>query len=65
MGYILLMKDWLRTRFEVGLIRLARLILIGRNVPRSSVVSRSDNNDMWTMAEKLEGIELRMLSKYK
>ncbi len=59
------MKDWLRTRFEVGLIRLARLILIGRNVPRSSVVSRSDNNDMWSMAEKLEAIELRMLSKYE
>lgn len=59
------MNDWLRTRFEVELIRLARVILMWRNVHRSAVVSRKDNNDMWYMGEKLDAIESRMLSKYE
>ena len=59
------MAKWLRKRFEVGLIKIARKILIDRNVKRSAVVSRKDNNDMWYMAEKLEAIELRMLNNYE
>lgn len=59
------MKYWLKVRFEVALIRLARAILKERNVHRSLVVSRKDNNDMWYMSERLEAIEKRMLSKYK
>lgn len=56
---------WLKLRFEVMLIVIARKILIDRNVQRSAHVSRRDNNDMWSMAEQLEQIEKRMLSKYK
>jgi DNA-binding GntR family transcriptional regulator len=59
------MKKWIRTRIEVAFIRLARSILIGRNTNRSPVVSRRDNNEMWSMAERLEGIEARMLNNYK
>jgi len=43
---------------------LAAGILIGRNVQRSPVVSRRDNNDMWSMAEKLEAIAKRISTKY-
>ncbi|EPJ91386.1 hypothetical protein [Pseudomonas psychrophila] len=39
---------------------LAAKILIDRNVQRSAVVSRRDNNDMWAMAEKLEAIAKRI-----
>lgn len=60
-----MMKYWLKVRFEVALIRLARAILKERNVHRALVVSRKDNNDMWSMSERLEAIEKRMLNKYK
>lgn len=59
------MKNWIKKHWEVLLIRLAAWILIERNVARSPVVSRRDNNDMWYMAEKLEGICKRMMSEYK
>lgn len=59
------MRLWLRRRFEVLLISIARKILINRNVSRSEVVSRRDNNTMYYMAEKLEAIESRMLAKYE
>lgn len=55
----------IRRKFEAALIRLAALILIGRNVQRSPVVSRRDNNDMWGMGERLESIANRMSSGYK
>ena len=55
----------MRKHFEVLLIKIARKILIGRNVQRSAVVSRKDNNAMWVMAEKLENIEKRMLNNYE
>lgn len=56
---------WLKLRFEVMLIAIARKILIDRNVQRAAHVSRRDNNDMWSMAVQLEQIEKRMLSKYE
>ncbi|KAA8689620.1 hypothetical protein F4W67_27720 [Pseudomonas caricapapayae] len=46
------------------MIRIAARILIGRNVQRSAVVSRRDNNDMWYMAEQLEGIAERISCQY-
>lgn len=59
------MRLWFRKHFEAGLIRLAKWILIGRNVQRCQVVSRRDNNDMWAMAERLESIEKRIRTEYK
>jgi len=58
-------KNWFRKHFEVLLIRIAKWILLERNVPRSSVVSRKDNNDMWNMAEKLDGICARIIDDYE
>lgn len=46
------------------MIRIAARILEGRNVARSPVVSRRDNNDMSYMAEKLEGIADRISRQY-
>ncbi|PWD00099.1 hypothetical protein [Pseudomonas amygdali] len=57
-------KGWLRRKLEAGMIRIAARILIDRNVKRSSVVSCRDNNDMWYMAEKLEGIADRPPRQY-
>ena len=57
-------KRLLRRRIEAWLILLAAKILINRNVQRSAVVSRRDNNDMWAMAEKLEAIAKRISKKY-
>ncbi|MDI5832550.1 hypothetical protein OCF84_21485 (plasmid) [Shewanella xiamenensis] len=59
------MIDWLKKRFEIWRISVARKILIGRNVQRSAYVSRRDNNEMWAMAERLEAIEKRMLKNYE
>ena len=57
-------KRLLRRKIEAWLILLAARILIDRNVQRSAVVSRRDNNDMWAMAEKLEAIAKRISKKY-
>ena len=57
-------KRLLRRKIEAWLILLAAKILIDRNVQRSAVVSRRDNNDMWAMAEKLEAIAKRISKKY-
>ncbi|KDD65353.1 hypothetical protein V466_29285 [Pseudomonas mandelii PD30] len=61
---MILRKGFLRRKFEAALIRLAIAILMGRNVARSLVVSRRDNNDMWYMAEQLEGIATRISKNY-
>ncbi|WP_296267370.1 hypothetical protein [Pseudomonas sp. UBA6562] len=57
-------KGYLRRKLETGLIRLAVAILAGRNLSRSLVVSRRDNNDMWYMAERLESIADRIARGY-
>jgi hypothetical protein len=54
----------LRRKVEAWMIRLAAKILMDRNVQRSGVVSRRDNNDMWYMAEKLEAIADRISNNY-
>lgn len=59
------MREWVKKRFEIWRISVARKILIGRNVQRSAYVSRKDNNDMWAMAERLEAIEKRMMDNYE
>ena len=58
------MKQLIRRKLEAWLILLAAKLLIDRNVQRSAVVSRRDNNDMWAMAEKLEAIAKRISKKY-
>ncbi len=59
------MRKKIRKYWEVALIQLASKILRGRNVHRSAVVSRRDNNDMWGMSEKLDGICTRMIDEYE
>lgn len=54
----------LRVLLESWLIGVAIRILKGRNVPRSLVVSRRDNNEMWGMAESLEDIQKRIATGY-
>lgn len=58
------MKRLIRRKIEAWLILLAVKILKDRNVQRSAVVSRRDNNDMWAMAEQLEAIAKRISKKY-
>ena len=58
------MRRLLRRKIEAWLILLAAKILIGRNVQRSPVVSRRDNNSMWGMAEQLEDIAKRISKNY-
>jgi len=59
------MKEWMKARLEVALIRFAANILIGRNVDRSLVTSRADNNSMWYMGERLHGIANRIATSYQ
>jgi len=59
------MNRFFRRKAEAWLIRFAASILIGRNVHRSAVVSRRDNNDMWGMAERLKGIADRISAGYR
>ena len=51
--------------YEAALIRVAIAILRARNVARARVVSRRDNNEMWSMAETLDDIEKRIRNGYK
>ena len=58
-------KGWLRRHLESGLILLAAWILGGRNVIRSPVVSRRDNNEMFEMDFQLRDIARRIRQQYK
>lgn len=58
------MQYWFRKRYEAALIKLAAWILLERNVPRSPVVSRQDNNKMFEMAYTLKDIESRIRTDY-
>lgn len=55
----------LRRKVEAWMVRLAAKILMDRNIQRSMVVSRRDNNDMWYMAEKLESVADRISANYQ
>lgn len=59
------MKDWIKRHYEAWQVMRASKILKERNVTRSMVVSRRDNNDMYYMAEKLESVARRMREKYE
>lgn len=59
------MKRLIRRKVGAWLILLAAKILEGRNVHRSPVVSRRDNNRMYGMVEELEGIAERISNKYQ
>ncbi|KPB51463.1 Uncharacterized protein ALO57_00046 [Pseudomonas coronafaciens pv. oryzae] len=61
---MILPKGWVSRKLEAKLIRIAARILMGRNVARSPVVSRRDNNDMYYMAEQLEAIADRISRQY-
>ncbi|KPZ23506.1 hypothetical protein ALP73_03138 [Pseudomonas coronafaciens pv. garcae] len=61
---MILPKGWVSRKLEAELIRIAARILMGRNVARSPVVSRRDNNDMYYMAEQLEAIADRISRQY-
>jgi hypothetical protein len=58
-------KRFIRRKLEAWLILLAAKILEGRNVHRSPVVSRRDNNKMYGMAEELEDIAKRISKSYQ
>lgn len=55
---------WLRRQLESALIQLAAWILGGRNVTRSGVVSRRDNNEMFEMGGALRAIAHRIRKQY-
>ena len=59
------MKLLIRRKVEAWLILLAVKILSGRNVQRSPVVSRRDNNQMFEIAGELEEIAERINNKYQ
>lgn len=58
------MRRLFRRKAEAWLILLAAWILSGRNVHRSPVVSRSDNNKMFEMAGEIEQIADRISKNY-
>ncbi|WP_309475647.1 hypothetical protein [Pseudomonas sp. B21-032] len=57
-------QGFLRRQLESALILLAAWILGGRNVTRSPVVSRKDNNEMFEMDFELRAIARRIRKQY-
>jgi len=57
-------KRFVRRKLEAWLILLAAKILMDRNVQRSPVVSRRDNNQMFEIAGELEEIAQRISTNY-
>lgn len=57
-------KGWLRRQLESALILLAAWILGGRNVARSPITSRRDNNEMFEMDYELRAIARRIRKQY-
>ena len=55
----------MKARFEALLIRFAAWILLERNVSRSRVVSRQDNNYMFEVGWQLQDIAKRIETNYK
>ncbi len=61
---MILRNGWSRRQLESALILLAAWILGGRNVSRSPVVSRRDNNQMFEMDFELRAIARRIRKQY-
>lgn len=57
------MKNWFKRHYEVWLLLRAAKIL-NRNVERSPVVSRRDNNYLDDVEEELKAIAQRIKSEY-
>ncbi|KVP17319.1 hypothetical protein WJ84_03560 [Burkholderia ubonensis] len=55
----------LKARYEAFLLRVAKAIVLGRNVQRAPVVSRVDNNAMFEMGYQLESIAKRIETGYE
>ncbi len=55
----------LKARYEALLLRVAAGIVSGRNVVRSPVVNRRDNNAMFEMGYELRKIADRISSGYR
>jgi len=58
------MREYLRKRLECWFIFMAAKILMNRNLQRSTVTSRRDNNEMWYMGERLGLIVKRIKNDY-
>jgi hypothetical protein len=54
-----------RAQYEAFLLRIAKSIVLGRNVARSPVVTRRDNNEMFNMGFELGKIADRIASGYR
>ena len=59
------MKNYLRRMLEVSFLRLAKYILKGRNVNRSRVISRRDNNDLYYAGERIDAVISNILCNYE
>jgi hypothetical protein len=57
------MKKWLKKHYEAWLLLLAAKLL-NRNVERSAVVTRSDNNYLFEVEYELRKISQRIKSEY-
>ncbi|WP_198386600.1 hypothetical protein [Burkholderia ubonensis] len=55
----------MKARYEAFLLRVAKAIVLGRNVQRAPVVSRVDNNAMFEMGYQLESIAKRIETGYE
>lgn len=55
----------IKAKLEAALLRLAKRILLGRNVTRALVVSRRDNDEMFEMGWELGKIAQRIETGYK
>lgn len=59
-----IVKNKIRKWFEIAMLKIAVSILIGRNVQRSAVISRRDNNQLWSFGEQVEQIAKRIKNEY-
>jgi len=59
------MRGYLRQSLEVIWLSIAIYILKGRNVNRSRVISRHDNNSLDYMGDSVEKVRANILCKYK
>lgn len=57
------MQNWLKKHFEASLLLLAAKIL-DRNVQRSPVINRRDNNYLFEVEFELKAISQRIKSEY-
>ena len=54
-----------RKWFELALLRVARYVVYNRNLKRSPVISRKDNNRLFDIGCEIEAIENRIKRDYE